>query len=102
MGKQEFKVGILTVWILAVGSITFSVAVLITKFQYKEISQLMLILGLIFSFSAWIIVLNDIIRTKLYNKTFWIMSILILPTLTPIIYLMQRNKFIRLWNKFRH
>lgn len=57
-----------------------------------------LILLLIF----WVIILIDMIRTSFYNKTFWILALIILPYLTPAFYLFQRNKLQHLRNnKFK-
>ncbi|WP_277875413.1 PLDc N-terminal domain-containing protein [Aequorivita sp. KMM 9714] len=51
-------------------------------------------------FSTWIIILSDMVKNKIYNKTFWIMTMFILPFISPIFYLIQRNRLIRLGQKF--
>jgi len=49
----------------------------------------------------WIIVFVDMIRYKIYNKTFWILAMFLLPYLTPVFYLFQRKRLRHLQeNKF--
>ncbi len=49
----------------------------------------------------WIIVFVDMVRFKIYNKTFWILFMFLLPYLAPVIYLFQRKKLRHLYeNKF--
>ncbi len=47
--------------------------------------------SLLFLVSFWMTLLIDMIRTKIYNKTFWLFSMLIFPWLAPAFYLFQRN-----------
>lgn len=59
-------------------------------------------ISLILLLIIWVIVLVDMIRSKFYNKTFWILAHIILPYLTPAFYLFQRKKLQHLENsRFR-
>ena len=49
---------------------------------------------------TWIIVLVDIIRNKVYNKIFWLLSMFIIPHISSLFYIIQREKLIRLGDKF--
>ncbi|MCA1762220.1 MAG: hypothetical protein ABR574_07780 [Cryomorphaceae bacterium] len=98
--NQDFKIGIKTVWFLVVGNLLLIAFGAIAKIQHWEFSQFILSFGLVLFFSTWIIVLSDMTKNKIYNKTFWVMSMLIMPTIAPIIYLIQRNKLLRLGQKF--
>ncbi|MHA6279913.1 hypothetical protein ACXYMT_06995 [Salinimicrobium sp. CAU 1759] len=40
----------------------------------------------------WLLILFDMINSKIFNKTFWLMSMLILPNLAPVVYLFQLKK----------
>ncbi|MFD2517875.1 PLDc N-terminal domain-containing protein [Salinimicrobium flavum] len=57
-------------------------------------------ISLLFLSSFWIIVLTDMIRTEIYNKTFWLFSMLIFPWLAPAIYLFLRKKLKHLQTSF--
>jgi len=69
------------------------------KIQHWEYSQILLTIGLMLFFSTWIIILSDMVKNKIYNKTFWIMTMFIMPSISPIFYIIQRNKLIRLGEK---
>jgi len=43
---------------------------------------------------GWIIVLFDIMKNKIYNKQFWVLSMFFVMPVTPIIYLIRRKKLI--------
>ena len=42
------------------------------------------------------------VKNKIYNKTFWIITMFILPNIAIIFYLIQRNKLLRLGQKFSY
>ena len=43
-------------------------------------------------FLFWLLVLIDMARTKIFNRTFWLISMFIFPWLAPAVYLFQRKK----------
>ena len=43
---------------------------------------------------GWIIVFFDIMKNKIYNKQFWVLSMFFVMPVTPIIYLIRRKKLI--------
>ncbi|PKP37196.1 MAG: hypothetical protein CVT98_06410 [Bacteroidetes bacterium HGW-Bacteroidetes-15] len=47
-----------------------------------------------------VIFANDILHNNVYQKWFWLLSVVILAPITPVFYLFQRNKLIRLGGKF--
>ncbi len=47
---------------------------------------------------VWLIIFIDILRTSIYNKTFWIITMIVVPFLAPVFYLFQRKKLIHLQN----
>lgn len=47
-----------------------------------------------------VIFANDILYNKVYQKWFWLLSVIILAPITPVFYLFQRNKLIRLGERF--
>ncbi|MBI6121109.1 PLDc N-terminal domain-containing protein [Salegentibacter sp. F60176] len=57
-------------------------------------------LGMLFIF--WLFILFDISKQNLKGKTFWILSMFLLPFFSPIVYLFKRKNLIHLRNnKFR-
>ena len=74
MNNQDFKISFKTVWFLVVGNILLTVFGAFAKIQHWEYSQI-------------------------YNKTFWIITMFIMPPIATIFYMIQRNKLIRLGEK---
>ncbi|HEY9169194.1 MAG TPA: hypothetical protein VIN72_06880 [Lutibacter sp.] len=102
MEKQDFRINTKIVWILVIGNIFMTTIGALAKIQHWEYSQLLLTVGIVFFFSTWIIILSDMTMNKIYNKTFWIMSMFIIPGISGVFYLIMRNKLLRLGNKFEH
>jgi hypothetical protein len=100
MENQDFKIGIKTVWFLVIGNFFLTVFGAFSKIQHWEFSQVFLTIGLMLFFSTWIIILSDMVKNKIYNKTFWIITMFIMPTIATIFYLVQRNKLLRLGKRF--
>ena len=48
-----------------------------------------------------ILAIIDMNRNKIYDKTFWIVTIIIMTPISGIIYMAQRNRLIRLGERFR-
>lgn len=100
MAHQDFKIGIRTVWFLVIGNLLLTVFGALAKIQHWEFSQFFLTAGLMLFFSTWVIILSDMAKNRIYNKTFWILTMFIMPFISIIFYLIQRNKLIRLGQKF--
>ena len=100
MDKQDFKISYKMVLILVIGNVSLIILGAIAHVQQWGFSNLVLGFGLSMLFSSWIIILSDMIKTKIFNKTFWIMSMFIMPGIAQFFYLIQREKLIRLARKF--
>ena len=100
MENQDFKIGTKTIWFLIIGNFLLTALGALAKIQHRELSQFFLSFGLMLFFSTWIIVLSDMIKNKIYNKTFWILTMFVMPTIAAIFYLFQRDKLLRLGQKF--
>lgn len=96
MENQDFKIGIKTVWLLVVGNLFITGFGAYAKIQNWEFSQIMLMFGLMLFFSTWIIVLSDIVKSKIYNKAFWVLTMFIFPSIAPIFYMVRRNRLSRI------
>ena len=99
MNNQVFRISFKTVWFLVVGNILLTVFGAFAKIQHWDYSQILLTIGLMLFFSTWVIILSDMVKNKIYNKPFWIMTMFIMPSIATIFYMIQRNKLIRLGEK---
>ena len=70
----------------------------VTKPSFSKVaeSELAAWIALILLLIFWLIVFIDILKNKLYSKTFWILAMIIMPFLTPVFYLFQRERLLRL------
>lgn len=100
MKNQDFKIGLKTVWILVIGNFLLTMVGALAKIQHWEFSQILLSMGLMLFFSTWIIILSDMVKNNIHHKTFWILTMFIMPSISTIFYLIQRNKLLRLGQKF--
>jgi len=95
MKNKDFKISKEIVWLLVIVNFLLTIVGAFAKIQQWEFSQIFLTMGLMFFFTTWIIVLSDMIKNKMYNKTFWILTIFIIPTFAAIFYLIRRNKLLK-------
>jgi len=95
MKNTEFRVSNKTVWFLIIGTIIFTIAGSFAQVQHYKFSDQIFTLALTLFLSGWVIIISDISKSKIYNKPFWIMSMIILPAIAPFIYLIRRNSLIQ-------
>lgn len=91
MKNQDFKISINTIWFLVVGNFLLTIVGALAKVQHWEFSNIIFTVALMLFFTTWVIILSDMVKQKIYNKTFWVMSMFIFPTLASIVYLLRRN-----------
>lgn len=99
MENNDFKINTKTVWVLVIGNNFLIFLGAIAKIQHWEFSEYLLTSGIMVFFSSWIIIFSDMLKNKIYHKVFWIMSMFIIPFITSILYLLQKDKLIRLGSK---
>ena len=100
MNEQDFRISINTVWFLAIGNLLLIGFGAFANTQQWESSQVLLTIGLMLLFSTWIIVMSDLLRNRIYNKTFWVVMMIIMPAVAALFYMIQRDKLLRLGQKF--
>ncbi len=96
MNSTDLRISVKNVWFLVIGNFLLIFLGAFAKIQHVEYPQILLTIGLIFGFSAWVIIFSDMVKNKIHNKTFWILSIFILPIISTIFYLIRRNQLIRI------
>ena len=99
MENKDLKISIKTVWSLVIGNLLLTIFGALAKIQHWNFLQVYLTIGLMLFFSTWIIVLSDMVKNKIYKKTFWILTMFIMPFIATIFYLIQRNMLLRLGQK---
>ena len=92
--NSELKVSFKTVWLLIVINIIIGIVGAWAKITQASYADLLLIIGIIFFFTYWIIVLSDIVQNKVYNKNIWYLMMFLIPAVAPIIYLLFRQKLL--------
>lgn len=95
MERKDLRVSINLVWVLAIGSILLIIVGADAKLHHWGFEYWPLLVGSILSIATWIVVISDMARSKIYNKTFWIMSMFIFAPIAVIVYLIQRNKLLK-------
>jgi hypothetical protein len=100
MEKSEFKISFMTVRMLVLSSFIVSTFAAITNLQGMQNSELLIEFSRILFFATWFIVLNDMIISKIYNKKLWLVMMFIMPFLYIVFYMFQRDKLIRMGQKF--
>ncbi len=95
MENKVFRVSINLVWILAIGGILLIIVGAEAKLHHWGFEYWLLLVGSILSFATWIVVISDMVKSKIYNKTFWIMSMFIFMPVAVVVYLFHRNKLFR-------
>jgi bacteriorhodopsin len=93
MKNQKFKLSKTVVWLLVLGNLLIIIGA-IAKIQRWEFLNTLLISGFVLLLLNWILIFGDIIKNRIYNKTFWIISMIVFPTISPIIYLLRRNRLL--------
>ena len=96
MKNQDFKISVKTIWGLVIGNFLLTIAGVLAKIQQWDFSHFILTATLVITLTTWVIVLSDMFKNKIYNKTFWIFSMFIIPSIATVFYLFQRNKLMRL------
>ena len=94
MKNQDFKINFKTVWFIVIASILLTNAGVYFRLESWEYSNILLGKALILTFFTWVIMLSDIVKNKIYNKSFWLMIMIFMPSIAPLFYMIQRNRLI--------
>ncbi|MFZ4724683.1 MAG: hypothetical protein ACOYMD_04490 [Paludibacter sp.] len=100
MENQDFKIDIKIVWILAICNVLLNCVGVLFLIQHWELSPTLTTVSFIVFFVTWIIVISDMTKNKIYNKSFWITSMFVLPSITAIFYLIRKDNLIKFEARF--
>lgn len=91
--KLKFsKTDCLINWILVICHLSFISAGIVFKLFHWELWQPLLFIGVLSLFASWTVLFIEILRNRFSNKTLWILSMFVLPSVSPVVYLMRREK----------
>jgi lipid-A-disaccharide synthase-like uncharacterized protein len=65
------------------------------KILHWPLANELLIGGVGLNLFTSVLVVYDIYSNKIFNKPFWILSMFILPTIAPIVYLIRRKELVQ-------
>jgi len=100
MENQDFEIGNKTIWFVVIGNVLFAIAGAFAKIEHLEYSKSLLSISLILFLLTTVIIIRDINKNKVHDKTFWINSMFTFPFISPILYITRRTKMIKLRRKF--
>ncbi len=101
MKNSDFIINQKLVWFLVIGNTLLTIIGSLGKIYGWPYSHIVVSIGLTLYFSTWVIIVSDILKQNIYNKVFWIVIIIITPSIASIFYMFQRKKLIRLGNKLQ-
>lgn len=106
MKKYELLINkkiLLTLAIIGFAFVMVSVYLKITDKNFAEnYSHLFIGIALLFQIIPWITVLIDLIRNQIHNKLMWFVGMFAFGSLTTILYLLNREKHLRLYKRFNN
>jgi len=93
--QRFLKIDVQIIKILVAVEILLTLAGVVVHFTDTDATiGPLLVLRVMFLFSIWLILLNDMIHHRLPNKPFWIIGICVLTTPTSILYLIRRKRML--------
>lgn len=97
MENKNIQIDIRLVWALVVADLTNTFFAIYTR--GSEIGLFTILLLIVLGVFLQLIIISDIVKNNVYNKAFWIISMIIFQKPASLIYLIQRAKLIRMGNK---
>ncbi len=98
--KNNFQREQSRMWKLVIIAYTFLIYRIATLFFQFELNDLLNGFGIGISIGAIILLIQDMIKHKVYNRNFWILSIIFLPVIAALVYMLKREKLIKAGSNF--
>jgi hypothetical protein len=93
--STDFNISATIMWLLVILSTTLVILCAFATVGHWENLSLLFVAGAVSHLITWLLVLNDIVKHHVFNKTFWIISMVALPTLALVVYMIRRNKILQ-------
>lgn len=100
MEDKNFNLSPQLIWVLAILSLVLFLVKLIFNVQNIEFPQIVSSFNSGVFFVVWLVLVVEILTTKIYNQKFWLISMFILPPITVIFYMIQRQRLKHLAQSF--
>jgi len=100
MKKNNYDVSTWRLWLATIASYSFYFYLIYEKYNNVNLDGTINSFGIGVMIGTIILIINDILKNKVYNRRFWVLSMLFLPPIALIAYMVQRSKLIKLGNGF--
>ncbi len=97
MNLKFSKTDYLINWLLVICHLFFIITGTIFKLLHQAYWELFLFLGVFCLLASWIVLFIEMIRNDFSNRLFWIFWMFLLPSVSPVIYLLRREKIYRFY-----
>jgi predicted membrane channel-forming protein YqfA (hemolysin III family) len=92
MNLKFSKTDCLINWILVICHLSFISVGIVFKLFHWELWQPFLFVGVLSMITSWTVIFIEILRNRFSNRFIWILSMFVLPSVSPVVYLMRREK----------
>lgn len=99
MKNSNYTLNHKVVLFLVLGHFLFGILGAFAQIHEMDSAHFFWSAGITFFFSSWIIIISDIVKQRVFNKSFWIVAMFITPSLAMLFYIFMRNRVIRLGEK---
>jgi hypothetical protein len=82
-------------WAMVIGHLMLISYGAFSKIMHWPYWEVIMLAGFLCFSICWLVIFFEIIRKDIYNRTFWLVSMFILPTVSPVVYMIRREKLIR-------
>ena len=100
MKKYSLPLNATFIWVVVIVSLVLTLLGAVAMIQQWQLVSAWWIAGFAFLLLTWMAIIIDMKRNEIFNKRFWILSMLIIPSVTAVFYLIQRKKLIALGKEF--
>jgi len=83
-------------WSFLIGHLLLISAGVFSKMMHWQYWHPILISGIICLAISWLVIFLEIFMNDIYNRTYWLLSMFVLPTISPAVYMIKRNKLLML------
>jgi len=99
MKNADYKLNHKLVLFLVLGHLLFGLLGAFAQVHEMDSAHFFLSVALVLFFSSWIVILSDLVKQRVFNKSFWILAMFITPSIAMVFYVFMRNRVIRIGEK---
>jgi len=91
MKIEDFKISANIVFSIVTVSLMLTITSIFGMYFKWDYAIHLFFGSLIFALPCWLIAFYDLNKSKVYNKSFWLSSMILMPTVTPFFYLLRKK-----------